>query len=367
MPIYEYVCMSCESHFEELVRHDEVPPARNAGRRRRSSSSRCSRPTAQPAAEFRVAASAGRRAVLLWRELWLRRPLSERLPTSGAVARRVSRRRSSGLHALRARRDAHPGRLRVGLADRRPDVRRGGARVPRGQAGHPVRRRRRAAAWQAARAIGLCRDDVFICNVLKRRPPGNRDPLPEEIEACESHLFRQIELIRRAVVVTLGNFATKLLSGQARRDHPRPRRRAGGRPRRPRVLPLPDLPPRGGALHARGCSRCSSRISSACPRCSAARRPATSSRSRLRAAAGTPEAAVPARPLLSAPPHAWPSVRRTYCGQMAARQRHHRGDRAPPVRGSRLGCVAGDVVGVSRGARSRQDDLRPRRLPRSRA
>jgi DNA polymerase len=63
-------------------------------------------------------------------------------------------------------------------------------------------------------SIGLSRDEVFICNVLKCRPPGNRDPRPEEIEACESHLFRQIELIRPQVVVTLGNFATKLLSGR---------------------------------------------------------------------------------------------------------------------------------------------------------
>jgi len=61
--------------------------------------------------------------------------------------------------------------------------------------------------------IGLRREDVWICNVLKCRPPGNRDPRPEEIEACESHLFRQIELIGPRVVVTLGNFATKLLSG----------------------------------------------------------------------------------------------------------------------------------------------------------
>ena len=62
--------------------------------------------------------------------------------------------------------------------------------------------------------IGLTRDDVYICNVLKCRPPGNRDPAPDEIEACESHLFRQIELIRPKVVATLGNFATKLLSGK---------------------------------------------------------------------------------------------------------------------------------------------------------
>jgi uracil-DNA glycosylase family 4 len=46
------------------------------------------------------------------------------------------------------------------------------------------------------------------------RPPGNRDPLPDEIEACERHLFKQIELIRPKVVATLGNFATKLLSGK---------------------------------------------------------------------------------------------------------------------------------------------------------
>jgi uracil-DNA glycosylase len=62
--------------------------------------------------------------------------------------------------------------------------------------------------------IGLVRADVYIANVLKCRPPGNRDPQPDEIEACEAHLFRQIELIEPAVVATLGNFATKLLSGR---------------------------------------------------------------------------------------------------------------------------------------------------------
>ena len=62
--------------------------------------------------------------------------------------------------------------------------------------------------------IGLSRQDVYIANVLKCRPPGNRDPQPDEIEACEPHLFRQIELIEPAVIATLGNFATKLLSGR---------------------------------------------------------------------------------------------------------------------------------------------------------
>ena len=62
--------------------------------------------------------------------------------------------------------------------------------------------------------IGLKRSDVYIANVLKCRPPGNRDPQPDEIEACEPHLFRQIELIEPKVIATLGNFATKLLSGR---------------------------------------------------------------------------------------------------------------------------------------------------------
>src|SRR6185437_7000943 len=62
--------------------------------------------------------------------------------------------------------------------------------------------------------IGVTRADVFVANTLKCRPPGNRDPQPDEIEACESHLFRQVALIEPVVVATLGNFATKLLSGR---------------------------------------------------------------------------------------------------------------------------------------------------------
>ncbi len=62
--------------------------------------------------------------------------------------------------------------------------------------------------------IGLTRSDVFVANVLKCRPPGNRDPQPDEIQACEAHLWKQIELIQPKVVATLGNFATKLLSGR---------------------------------------------------------------------------------------------------------------------------------------------------------
>ena len=61
--------------------------------------------------------------------------------------------------------------------------------------------------------IGLTRGDVFVANVLKCRPPGNRDPLPQEIDSCQDYLFRQLELIQPKVVCTLGNFATKLLRG----------------------------------------------------------------------------------------------------------------------------------------------------------
>jgi DNA polymerase len=59
--------------------------------------------------------------------------------------------------------------------------------------------------------IGLTRDDVYIANVVKCRPPGNRDPLPVEIDACRPYLEGQLHFIDPRVVVTLGNFATKLL------------------------------------------------------------------------------------------------------------------------------------------------------------
>jgi uracil-DNA glycosylase len=66
---------------------------------------------------------------------------------------------------------------------------------------------------QLLEGIGLSREEVFIANVLKSRPPGNRDPQPLEIEACRPYLFEQVRLIEPKVVCTLGNFATKLLSG----------------------------------------------------------------------------------------------------------------------------------------------------------
>ena len=88
--------------------------------------------------------------------------------------------------------------------------------------------------------IGLARGDVFIANVLKCRPPGNRDPLPQEIDACQDYLFRQMELIEPKVVCTLGNFSTKLLRGDPTgitRLHGREEVRRVG-PRRVRLYPI---------------------------------------------------------------------------------------------------------------------------------
>ncbi|MDA8184167.1 MAG: uracil-DNA glycosylase [Actinomycetota bacterium] len=59
--------------------------------------------------------------------------------------------------------------------------------------------------------VGLERSECYIANVVKCRPPGNRDPLPDEIEACSPFLDAQIDLVAPAVVVTLGNFAARTL------------------------------------------------------------------------------------------------------------------------------------------------------------
>jgi len=59
--------------------------------------------------------------------------------------------------------------------------------------------------------VGLSREDVYIANVLKCRPPNNRDPAPDEVDSCKGYLRAQITLVDPSVVVTLGNFATKLL------------------------------------------------------------------------------------------------------------------------------------------------------------
>ena len=60
-------------------------------------------------------------------------------------------------------------------------------------------------------AVELKREDVFICNVLKHRPPGNRNPMPDEVTACSPYLIRQIDLIRPKAILALGTFAAQTL------------------------------------------------------------------------------------------------------------------------------------------------------------
>ena len=96
---------------------------------------------------------------------------------------------------------------------------------------------------QLLASIGMTREQVFIANVLKSRPPNNRDPRPEEIDACRPYLWRQIEIIRPKVICTLGNFATKLLSGDPTRHHQGARAAAGDRDRRHRLYLYPIFHP----------------------------------------------------------------------------------------------------------------------------
>jgi uracil-DNA glycosylase len=89
-------------------------------------------------------------------------------------------------------------------------------------------------------AIGMERADVFIANVLKCRPPQNRDPAPAEVETCSPYLERQIDLIEPRVICSLGNFSTKLLRGEPTgitRLHGREETRVIG-PRAVRLYPL---------------------------------------------------------------------------------------------------------------------------------
>lgn len=88
--------------------------------------------------------------------------------------------------------------------------------------------------------IGMSREQVFVANTVKCRPPGNRDPHPNEIEACSEYLHSQVELIEPSMICTLGNFSTKLLRGDPTgisRLHGQPEVRTIGR-RAIRLYPL---------------------------------------------------------------------------------------------------------------------------------
>jgi DNA polymerase len=100
--------------------------------------------------------------------------------------------------------------------------------------------------------IGMPRSEVFIANVLQCRPPGNRDPLPEEIEECKPYLMKKIELIEPKMICTLGNFATKTITGS-----PMGITRVCGRPQRRELAGLdmtvyPLFHP-AAALRSAGC------------------------------------------------------------------------------------------------------------------
>jgi uracil-DNA glycosylase family 4 len=79
--------------------------------------------------------------------------------------------------------------------------------------GLPFVGRAGALLTELLEGIGMTRKEVWITNVLRCRPPGNRDPQPIEIESCQPYTYSQVELIQPRVVATLGNFATKLLTG----------------------------------------------------------------------------------------------------------------------------------------------------------
>ena len=72
---------------------------------------------------------------------------------------------------------------------------------------------------QMIERIGLNRKEVFICNVLKCRPPNNRDPEAREVDACKGYLFAQLELIKPHLICTLGKHAYNTLLGRRRADH----------------------------------------------------------------------------------------------------------------------------------------------------
>ncbi len=181
-------------------------------------------------------------------------------------SRRCSRGRAPAQRCSRARRYAPQRGVRRRQRRRRPDVHRRGARAPTRTTGPAVRRTPPASCSSACSTrSGSARGDVFIANVLKCRPPGNRDPLPAEIENCQEYLFEQVELVAPRVICSLGNFSTKLLRRDPAGHHPRSRPGRGDHARPSRRAAVPDLPSRGRPLHAADAARRCARTSRACP------------------------------------------------------------------------------------------------------
>ena len=113
----------------------------------------------------------------------------------------------------------HTGRTQVVFGEGDPDARLALVGEAPGfhedREGLPFAGRARELLERLLGGVGLSLDEVYLATVLKCRPPGNRDPLPEESAACEPYLYRQLDLVQPRVVATLGSFATALLSGRA--------------------------------------------------------------------------------------------------------------------------------------------------------
>ncbi|MFN2471073.1 MAG: FmdB family zinc ribbon protein [Gaiellaceae bacterium] len=221
MPVYEYACMECESHFEELLRMDGPDPAcpecgaadvlrqlsvfaahsaPASPASRRSHTARA----AAAAAPVAPAASRPRRAVDSRFVDASRRALDLRAyaeVAAGCTRCRLAQGRTQVVFGVG---NPNADLMFVGEAPGFHEDKQGFPFV--GQAGKLLDR--------LLAGIELSRADVYVANVIKCRPPGNRDPAPDEIESCEPHLFRQLELVQPTVVASLGNFATKLLSGK---------------------------------------------------------------------------------------------------------------------------------------------------------
>lgn len=144
----------------------------------------------------------------------------------GAPARGVSAEEIRALPVLSAVRDVALGCPRCGLAKTRMHVVFGEGNAHAdlmvvGEApGENEDRQGRPFVGKAGKLLdlllmsaGFPRDSVYICNVLKCRPPGNRNPLPDEVEACSPYLLRQVELVKPRIIVAFGTFAAQTLLG----------------------------------------------------------------------------------------------------------------------------------------------------------
>ena len=228
VPIYEYACMECESHFEELVRSsDQAVTCPECGAAKvlkqlssfavhgASSKPAFSGPAGGGAAVAAARAAAARRRFAPTAASGRGRRLALAWMT---VERAAALREYAEQTATCTKCALAQGRTQVVFGSGSPNADLMFVGEAPGfhedQQGVPFVGQAGKLLDQLLGGIGLTRADVFVANVLKCRPPGNRDPLPEEIAACEPHLFRQIELIEPKLVATLGNFATKLLSGK---------------------------------------------------------------------------------------------------------------------------------------------------------